>query len=545
ESTSNSDKDSLKKSRQKLAKILGFDKPNLAYFLALYVKHFQHEGKKKIVLSDKNSVFTKDKYKDCNIAYTTAVASDELMKQLPVADYRELLKSKDDYSHYAKKARLWLKKMQAGVGSSMTRKSYLARIHNISEENIKLGSKGTDLFINYKGKLVSIAEAQILQAIMDAKAGLYSGIILHDIVSNETVEAVNRIWKSPCVLDPKKKYIEYISSIKGHARFKESIQSHQPTIDEKGELSLNRVSPGGHGFIAVDAFLAAYFTEEIPDSDYKNLISVVGNGEDLGSTPDPVMIGWMLKNKISIAMLTTEKTEIDMKGGQIALVNDNGVYVTIVEKAQAESSGQIDLFEQMGLRKGDKKSFFNTNVAVFNYDVLAPKIRKLIEEIGLDRFVGVITPDLIENIKKQIDKDGVARKYTQLEGAMGSSILNLDRFWREHYGEPLVHFINIDRNNRTRFFSPIKTPFDFFMQFFSDRFVFDEKTIRLIDQRPGKLPFINFKDDYYNDVQNVLDAFKGVSILELDELTVEGKVMFNGVKLKGTVIKSSSKEIRK
>ena len=539
EATSNSDELTLKKSRDKLAKILNFDKPNLAYFLALYAKHFQNSDNKKIVLGDDKIALVKDKCVGCDIAYTTAVASDDLMKHLPFVDYADLLRSKNNYPQYAKRTRLWLKKMQAGVGSSMTRKSYLARIHNINEEGVKLGSKGTDLFINYKGKLISIAEAQILQAIMDAKAGLYSEIILHDIVSKETIEAINNIWKSKCVLDPDKKYIEYIKSVKGHTRFKESIQSQQPTIDEKGELSLNRVGPGGHGFIAVNALLAAYYTEELPGSSHKDLVSVIGNGEDLGSTPDPVMIGWMVNNKIPLAMLTTEKTEIDMKGGQIAIVNDKTTYVTIVEKAQAEYAEQIDLFEKMGLRKGDKKSFFNTNVAIFNYDVLVPKLKKLIAEIGVEKFIEVITPDLIENVKKQTDKDGVIRKYIQLEGAMGSSILNLDRFWRGHYGEALVHFINIDRKNRTRFFSPIKTPFDFFMQFFSDRFVFDEKTVRLIDQRPGTLPFVNFKDDYYNDVQNVLSAFEGASVIELDELSVEGKVMFNGVKLRGTVIKKA------
>jgi UDP-N-acetylglucosamine pyrophosphorylase len=538
---SNPDADVRKKSRQELAKILDFDVPNLAYFLALYAKHIQPVDSKKITLGDCSGAGQCD-VAGTDVAYTTAVASKELMKELPYVDYKQLLKSKKTYSKHAKKTRLWLKKMQAGVGTSMIRKSYLAGVHGISEKKVKLGSKGTDLFIKYKGKNVSLAEVQILQAVADSKAGLYEEIILHDIVSSETFEAVNNIWKSPCVLNPKKKYLIYIDSVKGHTRFKESIQSYQPTIDDAGSLSLKRSNPGGHGYIAVDAFLAAYFTDQLPCARSRALVSVLGNGEDLGSTPDPVMIGWIVKNKVPIVMLTTEKTEIDMKGGQIALVKrsgnggkDTGVYVTIVEKAQAESAGQLKLFEQMGLRKGDKRSFFNTNVAVLNYEVLVPKIKKLIEEIGLDRFVEVITPDLIENTKKQVDEDGVTRSYIQLEGAMGSSILNLDKFWREHYGEPIVHFINIDRKNRTQFFSPVKTAFDFFMQFFSDKFVLDKKRVRLIDKRPGSLPLIELKDDFYNDVQNVLGAFKGASIVGLDSLKIEGKVLLKGFKLKGDV----------
>ncbi len=533
EAMSSKDDDSLKRSRQELAKILGFDIPNLAYFLALYSKYKRPKNEKKIILGDCADT-PQCQISDTDIAYTTAVASDELMSNLPFVEYKKILRAKNNYSERAKKVRLWLKKMQAGVGTSLDRKKYLSRVLGVDEKQVKLGSKGTDLFIKYKGKQISLAEAQILQAINDAKAGIYSQIILHDIVSSETLSAVNKIWKKPCVFNPKKKYLEYINSTKMHSRFRESVQSHQPTIDEKGDISLNRSNPGGHGFISVDAFLASYFTDELPNKDYRDLVSVLGNGEDLGSTPDPVMIGWVVKNDIPVAMLTTEKTEIDMKGGQIALVkSSNGVYVTIVEKAQAQAAGQIDLFEQMGLRKGDKKSFFNTNVAIFNYEALVPRIQKLIKEIGLDSFVEIITPDLIENAKQQLDKDGVTRTYTQLEGAMGSSILNLDKFWRQHYGEPLVHFINIDRKNRTRFFSPIKTPFDFFMQFFSDKFIFDPKTVRLIDQNPGHLPFIAFKDPYYNDVQNVLDAFKGGSIIKLNRLAIDGKTVMPKFKLKG------------
>lgn len=529
------DANELKTARAKLAEMLNFDKPNLAYFLALYSKYLEPKDNKKTILGDKHQSKKNNKEPYSITAHTTAVASEELMKYLPYVNYTDLLKEKETYCDHAKKARLWLKKMQAGVGSSMTRTTYLARVHNIKEKDVKIGSKGTDLFINYKGKFICVAEAQILQAVADARAGLYSELILHDVVSSETIEAVNKIWESPCALDTEKKYIEYINNKKYHSKFKESVQSHQPTIDEQGQLSLNRLNPGGHGFIAVDAFLAAYFTEELPQKNFKDLISVLGNGEDLGSTPDPVMIGWIVKNKIPLVMLTTEKTEIDMKGGQIALVDDGGVFVTIVEKAQAETAGQLELFEQMGLRKEDNKSFFNTNVSVFNYELLVPKIKKLIEEIGLEEFIKIITPDLIENTKKQIDKDGITRKYTQLEGAMGSSILNLDKFWRQHYGEALVHFINIDRKNRTRFFSPIKTPFDFFMQFFSDRFVFDEENIRLVDQRPGALPHVVFKDAYYNDVQNVLTSFKNTSVLGLDNLTIEGEVVLGDLELKGDV----------
>ena len=427
---------------------------NTRYFSALYSKYKNPSSKKILTIGDG--------------VYPTAIATAELMKELPYVEYETLLKDRETHSRHASKTRLWIKKMQGGTGSSITRTTYLSeicgQIQCYPKGKIKIGAKGTDLFIEIKDKryskikkYVSLAELQILQSIVDSLKGLYSEIIFHDVVSVETRDAVNAIWETPCLFDPSKTYMEYIKSTKGLMKFKESLQKHQQTIDERGNLSSNRTNPGGHGYVAVDSLMAAYTKDGLPGDDPEHLIGVVGNGEDLGSTPDSLIFGWMLENKVPIVMITTDKTELDMKGGQISLVKySNGIYVTIIEKAQAEKAGQLPLFEALGLREGDKKSFFNTNVALFNYDVLSPMIKKLVNEVGEDEFLKIITPDLIQNVKKQKDKDGVERKYTQLEGAMASSLLNLDKFWREHYKRPIVHFVNVGRENRTRFFSPVK-----------------------------------------------------------------------------------------
>jgi len=499
------------------------------YFLSLYSK-YKDPGAKITLRIGEN-------------VYPTAIADKTLMSYLPYVEYEDLLKNEKEHSANALRARLWIKKMQAGTGSSMTRTTYLSELLNVPKEKIKIGAKGTDLFIEVKDKryskikkYISLAEVQMLQSIVDSLKGIYSEIIFHDVVSVETKDSVNAIWNTPCLFDPSKTYFEYIKSTKGLMRFKESVQSYQQTVDEAGNLSSNRTNPGGHGFIAVESLCAAYLKNELPDNDHKHLIGVVGNGEDLGSTPDSVIFGWMLKEQIPIVMITTDKTELDMKGGQISLVRDNdGVHVTIIEKAQAQNAGQLELFEKLGLRKQDKRSFFNTNVAVFNYEVLVPLIQKLVTEVGEQEFINIISPDLMQNAKKQKDKDGVIRTYVQLEGAMASSLLNLDKFWRKHYGKPIVHFVNVNKQNRTRFFSPVKTAFDFFIQFHSDRFVLDMDTMRLVDNRKGSLPLIEFKDEYYNDVKNVLECFNGVSSVDLDELYIEGLVSLNGFKLAGKV----------
>jgi hypothetical protein len=333
-----------------LKNILNFDDAHLYYFVSLYSKYRSGEYKK-LIISDHPHKWAKKEEPELDVVYTTAVAPKEILQHLPCTNYSDLKnadkKIKKEFKELANKTRLWIKKMQAGVGTSIDRKEYLAAIRGLPKEKVLTGSKGTDLFINYKKHRISLAEAQILQAISDAKSGIYKELILHDIVSDQTQESVEHIWRKQAIVDESHNYMELMSEMDGISRFKYTVQFHQPTVDEGNKLTLNRLSPGGHGFIAVDAFLSAYYKEHLPEADSSALISVIGNGEDLGSTPDDLIVGWMVKNNIPIVMLTTDKTELDMKGGQIALVKspDGFIYVTIVEKAQAEAFVELELFE--------------------------------------------------------------------------------------------------------------------------------------------------------------------------------------------------------
>ncbi len=497
---------------------------NQSYFDLLYEKH-------KTVTQESNLIIGVT-------AYPVSIASETLLKELPFAEYESLKKQKDELCLIAKSAKLWIKKMQAGVGSSVSRSTYLARKKGIPLEAVRLGCKGTDLFAELDGKDVSIAEIQLLQAIIDAENGFYSKVIVYDIVSEETLCSVKNLWNSPCFFNTKKTYEKTFQDNPKLEKYGEFCQKHQPTIDDKGKLSTNRTNPGGHGIIGFASLRAAYIDDERPAGDTKGLIGVVGNGEDLGSSPDPLITGWMIKNNVPIAMITTEKTELDMKGGQIALVKDETgfVYVTIIEKAQAEQVGQLELFELLGLRPQDRLAFFNTNTALFNYEILVPLIKKLIAEMGEQEFTKQVSPDLIRNVKTQVDSDGVKRQYVQLEGAMGSCLLNFDKLCRKKLGRSAVHFLNVEKKSRTRFFNPIKTAFDFFLQFHSDVFKLDTKDMRLLNTRDdGFLPSVTLKDSFYDDVENVLLSFKGVKMRKLKSLVVEGKVNLCGVELDGDV----------
>ena len=514
------------------------DELNQRYFDSLLerARNSSPESRAPLKLFDPRAESSREK----RLAYSSAVAPPELFKQIPVTSYESLRIGKT--SALARGCCLWIKKMQAGTGSSVERKTFLAKMRGVRPEEVVLGAKGTDLAIPLKrgseARFVSLAEIQLLQAMHDYREQSVGEVVVHDLVSHETEHSIDSLWNLPVWSEPEKTYRQVFSEDRKLARSGKTIQALMPTLDEQGKQSTNRKAPGGHALFAVDALRAAYLTQQLPKTEL-NLVSVIGNGEDLSSAPDAPMIGHMIAHQIPIIMVTTDKTPIDLKGGQISLICEPGgeTYVSIVEQAQAKEAGQIELFEQLGIDPSLtlRPALFNTNMALFNYAELCPRITKLVSLIGEAEFLKIAAPDLISNWKQQIDSDGVSRRYLQLEGAMGSSLLNLDRYWRKHFREPLVHFINVERAHRSRFFSPIKTAFDFFIQFHSDRFRLDENTMRLHNLCPARLLSATFADPWYADITHVMSAFQKTGLKELEELRVEGLVDFSGVTLKGKV----------
>lgn len=434
--------------------------------------------------------------------YPTAIAPKELFDDLPYSDYESL---RNMYKVNGKlNATLWLKKMHGGVGSSIERSTYLK-----SHGREQLGAKGTDLFIKTSNGEISIAKAQIIQALK--KLERFERIVYQDIINEDVQEIFEEIWKDP-----------ELSNIE---RFPSLIQTNLPTLDSKGELTLERVAPAGHGLFGYEIIESIFDDTRRPQGD--NIILCIGNGEDLSSTPDRTVTNWMLQEKIPICMVTTTKTQSDMKGGQISLKKSgNGkTFLTIIEKAQAEKSNQLELFEQLGLRENDNHAFFNTNLVLVNIDVL----KTMLTDKDKDEILTASLPNLIRNTKEQQNKS-----YTQLEGALGSVFLNLDAYWRENFDQPLVHILNIPVKYRTRFFSPIKTAFDYFMQYHSDRFSFNEKTYHLKNNNHEYQPLVSLPN-VYKDISVVLEDFKNCSIVNLKSLKVNKRTSLAGKELSGDI----------
>ena len=125
----------------------------------------------------------------------------------------------------------------------------------------------------------------------------------------------------------------------------EISQEMMPTISESGELTRERIAPAGHGFIGFREIYHALSSE-------RDEIICIGNGEDLNSTPDEKILGHVIKNGIPVVMITTTKTSLDLKGGQMGIKKEGeNEIISIFEKAQAEESNQLEYFEKLGLRE--------------------------------------------------------------------------------------------------------------------------------------------------------------------------------------------------
>jgi len=479
----------------------------------------------------------------------------------------------------ASRASLILNPLNGGIGKAVGRVPYLEslwpRLKGSSlktkdfEGEKSLGAKSTDLFfeVDVKGKkeLISVAEAKFLRSIEEAKARKYGSVVLEELISQETLNSVNELFDtiyfwdrvdSTIDVDRKRTYRQYFQEFSEQEKVDvvlgDPVTEHTfPLIDkEKGKFrprfekdsrghTKAHNAPGGHGLSGFWSVLRVFDDKFTPSEDKtRPTISVMYNEDGMNSFPNEIIVGWMARNKVPIVMITTSKTGIDMKGGQIGIqtLPSGKNKKAILELKQAEKNNQKKLFESMGLTEGTKGAqYFNTNMAMLNYTILKPFLRELADYLGRERFEEIVTPDLIQ-------EDSKDKKSYSLGGAMGSVLLNLASFVETTDDERIIEIarkhglvnkenrisilkiINADEANRTKFFTPVKTAFDFWLQYHSDFYKVDVNNWQLI-QVGERIPAVDLKDDWYKEVTNVMDAFKGVKVAELKELNIQGGVV--------------------
>lgn len=522
---------------------------NALYFFALYR---QFQGR------EKQEDFTIGE----NFTPSAMLSRGDRASLLNVTEYAELQDFSRDYEEAARGVALTLHPMNGGIGSSIRRSGYLEQIWRELKKpgEAVLGSKGADLYFDFERNgirsKINISQAKVLH--MLGEAGRYGRVTFQHFCSTDTAVSASAMLEET-IPGEKQSYLQAVIQHPNAAWGPIQVQSSFPCVDEEGHLTDERTAPGGHGHWAVHLLLAALkmrFSQQDPVR-----ISAVYNEDGINNGVDATLVGFMARRRIPVMMLFTTKTENDRKGGLLGTApsDQGGVRKVLFEKSQVKGAEQNALFEEVGLTAGEPGGqSFNTNTALFNYSVLAPFLQDLAALIGVREFLKIISPDLIRNVKLQVSQ-GKPRQYVQLEGALGSSLLNLDNYlcgsrradvrdllakhgFMDGAGQVrFLKIIAIGAGQRAKFFTPVKSAFDFWLQFHSDLYRFDAQTCSLEPAVSGGLPQVSLSENY-DDVGVVLQKFRGVKVAGLRSLEVRGNVDFSDAILKGDIKITSDAE---
>ena len=393
--------------------------------------------------------------------------------------------------------------MDGGIGSSLDRKSSILELIAAGKVQrlAKNGAKSTDTYFIIKNSdsqvfYVNVFELKLLQAILMKQRGVFDKVNMDLLISTETNEVIEELLKSPCLLDklsgnPDPRSYEKLLQDEG-LNINFFMQAALPTVDKNGELTSERVAPGSHGQWGVGELINIL---DNPTADHQ-AIAVVHNGDGVNNGMDTVIPQHMALHKLPAVMVMTEKTGLDLKGGQPGVVRlPNGrSYTDMMEAADAKNAGQLDLFIALGLTEGRVGgASFNTNTVLFNRTELSKFLKRLVGDgtiagiITRDEFVSAISPTLTKN-----PKDQGGKTFVQLEGTIGSVMLTFNKYLMlsdnpqikallEEFGyeKGLLTFVQAAKEDRERVFSPVKNAIDVVLQTKSDLFVLDQKTYEL------------------------------------------------------------------
>jgi hypothetical protein len=524
------------------AKLPGLQDSDLAYLSGLYAQFLSPSASSGLRIGP-------------DFRPSALLSADERRDLLGAVEYSELLEKKEDYARWAQKTILTLNPMNGGIGSSLRREKYLSGLWKELGRTgpVVLGAKGSDLYFEIETggvrRKISISQAKILRAVRESR--FYRELRLEPLGSTETLDSIRALMDHPSPV-PGKTYRELVTAQSNMQCRETLLQAALPTVDSDGRLSARRLAPGGHGQWGVHFLLQALEASPLVPSSTE--IRAIYNEDGLNNTIDPVLSGWMAKERVPLVMLTTTKTGLDRKGGLLGLARtaSGGFRKEMIEKAQADAAGQGELFSEMGLSQGESGAqYFNTNTALFNDSVLVPFLRDLVGFIGREAFIQIISPILIQNRKKQTEA-GAAKEYVQLEGALCSVLLNLDGYlsscdrpevrailsrhgFIDGNGRVLfLRVVNVEAGLRTRFFTPVKNAFDYWLQFHSGLFRVNPETWELESVSSAPMPEVQISDEY-EDVAFVLDSFARVRVEGLRSLQIRGPVRLGGAPLRGVV----------
>lgn len=469
------------------------------------------------------------------------------------------------YGEGAKDVTVIAHEMNAGIGTSTIRDKYLARIGpqvGRGSNPIK-GAKATDLYTSLPTRRghewVPTTEIKLNRVLQEQ--GYYKQVVLRPVINQQSKPSIDMLFDQPMFesrLQPEhlaRTYREYI-----HASEKVSIgpyvqQYDLPNVDTRtGQLTTERMAPGSHGQVAFA--ILHEMTSAPPIDPQAKAVRVIFNGDGINNFFSPQMVQFTAE-EAGVVMVTTQRLKADIKGGIIGGEQlENGMIVPqILERAQAEEVGQLAAFNALGVddaqlsellpadiatRHTSGEQYFNTNTALLNDTLLRQFFHRVKAEMGEPLLYQAMMPDLMHNPKGN---------FQQLEGAMGSVLLNLNRFvtldptanriWQEiSKGKPFLRFINVDAEERDEYFTGTKYSPDHALFAESNQYVLDTHAWKIKNTRPGHIPSFGgdlVEKGYYSEVEHVRQAFGHLKTRNLDRLTVHGPGAFSNAELIGEV----------
>jgi UTP--glucose-1-phosphate uridylyltransferase len=236
--------------------------------------------------------------------------------------------------------------------------------------------------------------------------------------------------------------------------------------------------------------------------------AMISNSDNLGAQLDPRVPAHLAAEGIPFLMEVVEGTEADRKGGHIARRRSDG-HLILREVAQTPPE------DEQSFRDFRRWRYYNTNTLWVDLRALAGT---------LERANGVLELPLIVNRKTVDPRDASSTPVVQLESAMGAAVESFDGA-----GLLLVP--------RTRFL-PVKTTDDLLVLRSDVYAVSDALEVEPIEERRGRLPFVELDKRFYRLIDEFEARFPGgpPSLRDAERLIVHGDVTFEaGVVVRGAV----------
>ena len=265
--------------------------------------------------------------------------------------------------------------------------------------------------------------------------------------------------------------------------------------------------PPGHGDIYI-ALVTSGMLKKLLDEGYRYVF--VSNADNLGAVMDTSILGYFVSRNLPFLMEVTDRTEMDRKGGHIALTRDRQLILR--ESAQCPGDDRAS-FENINRHK-----YFNTNNLWLNLEAL----ERLMKKSGN-------APDLpmIRNSKSVDPRDDNSTPVYHLETAMGSAIGIFK-------GSAAV------RVSRSRF-APVKNTSDL-LAVRSDAYQLTSDYRVVLHPECKQAPLVRLDNNYFKLIDDMESRFPAgpPSLRNCESLQVSGDITFGrNVVIEGVVRLSS------